>query len=63
MRFLGAELWKRDGGAWLMTQTNYIKDLLKRNLGGDPSMRPTRKVPLVKEPEVIEGPRSSASHW
>ena len=54
VRFLGAELWRREDGAWLMTQTNYIKDLLKRNLGGDPNMWPTRKVPLVKEPEVIE---------
>ena len=52
VRFLGAELWKRDDGAWLMTQTNYIKDLLKRNLGNDPTTWPTRKVPLLKEPEI-----------
>ncbi|CAL1145464.1 unnamed protein product [Cladocopium goreaui] len=55
VRFLGAELWRREDGAWLMTQTNYIKDLLKRNLGADPTTWPTRKIPLVKEPEVIEG--------
>ena len=52
VRFLGAELWRRDDGVRLMTQTNYIKDLLKRNLGNDPTTWPTRKVPLLKEPEI-----------
>eukprot|EP00435_Cladocopium_sp_Y103_P026573 s3094_g6.t1 len=54
VRFLGAELWRRDDGAWIMTQTNYIKDLLKRNLGADSSTWPCRKIPMTKEPDIAE---------
>eukprot|EP00435_Cladocopium_sp_Y103_P032047 s549_g8.t1 len=52
VRFLGAELWRKDDGTWILTQSNYIKDLLKRNLGGDESQWPTRKIPMIKEPEI-----------
>ena len=55
VRFLGAELF-RDGSKWWMTQKNYILDLLTRNLGGDPSSWPTRKIPLLSEPETREDP-------
>ena len=52
VRFLGAELWKREDGAWLMTQANYIKDLLKRNLGSDPA---------ISNPSECQ--RGSAGYW
>jgi len=39
-----------------MTQANYIKDLLKRNLGDDPQKWQTRKIPLLKEPEIFDDP-------
>ena len=56
VRFLGAELWRREDGAWIMTQANCIKDLLKRNLGDDPQKWQTRKIPLLKEPEIFDDP-------
>jgi hypothetical protein len=55
VRFLGAELY-REGAKWWMTQRNYIQDLLVRNLGGDSSSWPTRKIPLLAEPETREDP-------
>ena len=56
VRFLGAELWRREDGVWMITQANYIKDLLKRNLGDDPQKWQTRKIPLLKEPEIFDDP-------
>ena len=55
VRFLGAELFT-DGVKWWMTQRNYIQDLLVRNLGGDSSSWPTRKIPMACEPELREDP-------
>ena len=51
-RFLGTELWKFSDGSWKITQINYTLDLLKRNLGGDPTTWKTRKIPMLKDPEV-----------
>ena len=48
VRFLGMEV-SRKNGVWLATQTNYIKDLLKRNLGDDESKWPRRKIPFSKD--------------
>ena len=39
-----------------MTQKNYIQDLLARNLGGDQPSWPTRKIPLLSEPDTREDP-------
>ena len=39
-----------------MTQRNYIQDLLTRNLGGDSSTWPTRKIPLLAEPDTRKDP-------
>eukprot|EP00435_Cladocopium_sp_Y103_P004783 s2934_g1.t1 len=55
VRFLGAELFN-DGIKWWMTQRNYIQDLLARNLGGNSSSWPTRKIPMASEPETREDP-------
>lgn len=49
VRFLGMEVSRRDG-VWLATQTNYIRDLLRRNLGEDETKWPKRKIPFGKEP-------------
>ena len=37
VRFLGTELYNKDG-RWWMTQSNYIIDLLNRNLGSEPDL-------------------------
>ena len=55
VRFLGAELYN-DGPKWWMTQRNYIQDLLARNLGGDRESWPTRKIPMLAEPDTREDP-------
>ena len=55
VRFLGAELY-REGAKWWMTQRDYIQDFLVRNLGGDSSSWPTRKNPVLAEPETREDP-------
>ena len=55
VRFLGAELFCQPG-QWWMTQSNYIQDLLVRNLGEDPETWSKRKTPLLAEPAVREDP-------
>ena len=61
VRFLGTELWRKEDGTWLMTQANYIKDLLKRNLGGEMSSWSARRIPLAKEPEVVDNPEEKTA--
>lgn len=45
VRFLGMEVSRRDG-VWLATQTNYIRDLLRRNLGEDETQVAEAKDPI-----------------
>ena len=45
-RFLGTEIWHFPNREWRITQVNYTLDLLKRNLGDDPTSWPHRRVPM-----------------
>ena len=55
VRFLGTELYNKDG-RWWMTQSNYIIDLLNRNLGSEPDLWPHRRLPMAAEMETREDP-------
>ena len=57
LRFLGMEIRRmkieeeqNEGWAWTATQTNYTRDLLKRNLGEKEEMWHRRKVPMSRDP-------------
>ena len=53
VRFLGADLWRFDDGAWMIAQRSYTKDLLaKKNLEELP--KKDKRVPISKEEDPEE---------
>ena len=61
VRFLGMEIQEikeENQEGWIATQTNYTRDLLRRNLGPEEGSWKKRKIPMAKDamPEVEEDP-------
>ena len=52
VRFLGMELWRKDG-VWKATQVAYTLDLLRRHLGESQEVWPVRKIPAAKDVEEV----------
>ena len=53
VRFLGADLWRFEDGAWMIAQRSYTKDLLaKKNLEELP--KKDKRVPISKEDDPEE---------